>query len=166
MNKWAKQNIRILFACDIASVSIEHAKSRYDSGRFRFNARFETLDCYSKSISPLLNDPNYTFDICSVQFALHYSFESETKARMALKNASSHLKRGGYFVGTIPNAYRIIKNVIKNGNKKFGNSIYSIEFTQIEKMLEFGHEYSFRLQDAIDDCPEFVICMPVLQRYF
>jgi mRNA (guanine-N7-)-methyltransferase len=142
LNKWAKQNIRLLFAVDIADVSIQHANDRFNQSRFSFPAQFHTLDVFAKPLGPLLPDPNYTFDLVSCQFALHYSFESEVKARMALKNAAGRLKAGGFFIGTIPDACRIIKNVEARG-AKFGNGVYTVEFEQIERYLEFGHKYTF-----------------------
>jgi len=42
-----------------------------------------------------------------MQFALHYSFETEAKARQLLKNVASVLDDGGTFFGTFPDAYWI-----------------------------------------------------------
>lgn len=123
-------------------MSIQHANDRFNQSRFSFPAQFHTLDVFAKPLGPLLPDPNYTFDLVSCQFALHYSFESEVKARMALKNAAGRLKAGGFFIGTIPDACRIIKNVEARG-AKFGNGVYTVEFEQIERYLEFGHKYTF-----------------------
>lgn len=47
---------------------------------------------------------------------------------------------------------------------KFGNSIYSIEFEHKDSFPIFGHKYWFCLEDAIDDCPEYLIHFPTLQR--
>lgn len=47
---------------------------------------------------------------------------------------------------------------------EFGNPIYSIKFEQKEEFPIFGHKYWFRLEDAIDDCPEFLIHMPTFER--
>lgn len=48
------------------------------------------------------------FDICSCQFALHYSFSSEAATRQLLFNATQALRPGGFFVGTIPDANMIV----------------------------------------------------------
>ena len=45
----------------------------------------------------------------SSQFAIHYAFESEARARAMLKNVSCRLKQGGYFFGTVPDADRLVK---------------------------------------------------------
>ncbi|KAK5135776.1 hypothetical protein LTR08_004602 [Meristemomyces frigidus] len=44
------------------------------------------------------------FDVVSMMFALHYSFESEALARGMLKNVAGALKKGGKFLGVMPNS--------------------------------------------------------------
>lgn len=93
---------------DIASKSIEQARERYRTMRNApFEARFHAMDCYSEPISNVVA-PDVVFDMVSMQFCLHYSFETETKARMMLHNVTSQLKPGGVFIGTIPDAYWIV----------------------------------------------------------
>ena len=53
-------------------------------------------------------DPQIAVDIVSCQFGFHYSFESLKQVEQMLQNVSENLKYGGYFVGTIPNADRIV----------------------------------------------------------
>lgn len=48
------------------------------------------------------------FDFVSCQFALHYSFETEARARGLLLNISERLKPHGYFICTVPNANWIV----------------------------------------------------------
>lgn len=50
----------------------------------------------------------FQFNVVSCQFALHYSFENETKARQALQNISQALAVGGHFFGTCPNSNWIV----------------------------------------------------------
>jgi mRNA (guanine-N7-)-methyltransferase len=45
------------------------------------------------------------------QFALHYSWSTEARARQALANISALLRPGGIFVGTMPDANVIIKRL-------------------------------------------------------
>jgi hypothetical protein len=40
------------------------------------------------------------FDICSIQFAIHYMFESPSKLHNFLRNVSETTKIGGFFIGT------------------------------------------------------------------
>lgn len=53
-------------------------------------------------------DPSIQIDLVSCQFAFHYCFESLQQAECMMKNASECLRTGGYFIGTIPDAYDIV----------------------------------------------------------
>lgn len=44
------------------------------------------------------------FDVVSMMFCLHYSFETEEKAKGMLKNVAGALKKGGRFLGVMPNS--------------------------------------------------------------
>ena len=47
-------------------------------------------------------------DIVSCQFALHYSFESLEQTETIIRNVSENLRKGGYFIATIPDANEIV----------------------------------------------------------
>jgi hypothetical protein len=49
-----------------------------------------------------------------LQFALHYSWSTEARARRALANISALLRPGGTLIGTMPDANVIIKK-LRNG---------------------------------------------------
>jgi SAM-dependent methyltransferase len=49
------------------------------------------------------------FDICSVQFAIHYFFENTMKLHTFLQNVSECTKLGGYFIGTCFDGARIFQ---------------------------------------------------------
>ncbi|KAG0365368.1 mRNA cap guanine-N7 methyltransferase [Mortierella sp. AD032] len=164
--KWSKAKIQYFIGCDIASKSVEQARERYRTMRNApFEAHFHAMDCYSEPISNVVA-PNVVFDMVSMQFCLHYSFETETKARMMLHNVTSQLKPGGVFIGTIPDAYWIIKKLKSESDDglQIGNSIYSIRFERRDKFDTFGSKYWFHLEDAIDDCPEYLVHFPTFQK--
>ena len=96
---------------DIAAVSVDQARQRHATSRgARFTAEFFALDCYTSVLSDAL-PPNLLstpFDVVSMQFCMHYAFESETKARMMLANVSSNMRQGGVFIGTIPNSAQLL----------------------------------------------------------
>tara|TARA_Y100000389_G_C17471366_1_gene531526 strand:- start:2470 stop:5784 length:3315 start_codon:yes stop_codon:yes gene_type:complete len=56
------------------------------------------------------------FDVCSIQFALHYMFESEVKLHNFLKNISDMTHVGSYFIGTCYDGKKIYKEFKTNGN--------------------------------------------------
>ena len=69
-----------------------------------FSLSLICADCSVVDITRGLPDPEMLFDICSCQFALHYSFGTREHARTMVRNAAQHLRKGGFFIGTIPNA--------------------------------------------------------------
>lgn len=134
LSKWqqAPQPIQLYVGLDPANVSIEQARDRYRQmgsrggrggrgGRFNhrppprlFDARFHVKDCYSESIEDVEIirqvgfDPSTMnrrgFDVVSMMFCMHYAFESEKHARTMLRNVAGALKKGGRFIGCIPNS--------------------------------------------------------------
>ena len=96
---------------------------------------------------------NYYFDIVSCQFSMHYHFETDTKLRLFLKNVTSKLTNGGYFIGTIIDSEVIQKRLKKTKNLTFGNEIYQIKFNEneISKATAFGKKYGFYLEGLIGE---------------
>ena len=140
LGKWEKApKVPALYVgCDIADISIDQARGRYDEsvrksrGRGRdyrggsepMQAEFYVHDAFSRPLSDIVRirqvgfNPNAGpgngliqggmatggFDVVSMMFALHYSYESEALARGMLKNVSGALKKGGRFFGVMPNS--------------------------------------------------------------
>ncbi|KAI0637355.1 mRNA capping enzyme-domain-containing protein [Trametes polyzona] len=164
LTKWAKANVAEYVGLDIATVSVDQARHRHATSRgARFVADFFALDCYSHVLSDalpptLLETP---FDVVSMQFCMHYAFESERKARIMLQNVSTWLRPGGIFVGTIPNAKQLMDMLdsLEPGTDdlSWGNKVYKIRFEDREHRPIFGHRYWFYLKDAVDDVPEYVV---------
>jgi len=165
LNKWSKARIKEYVALDVAAVSIDQAQARWESlsRATRFDATFAALDCYSQPLARGIPRDKLAppFDVVSMQFCMHYAFESETKVRCMLDNVTAYLRRGGIFVGTIPNAEQLLMRLdqIPPGAPElsFGNSVYSIRFESREPRPLYGHRYSFFLEDAVDYVPEYVV---------
>lgn len=168
LNKWDKAQIREYILCDIAEISIQQAESRYRERRYNFQAQFFSFDCFAfplaDNIPKDLLDP--LFDTVSLQFCLHYGWESVQKAQLMLENVARYLKPGGIFVGTIPNAdllrYRLTDAMQATPSKtSFGNQYYEVIFgsddEKNKKCPPFGHKYNFTLLDAVDDVAEYVV---------
>jgi mRNA (guanine-N7-)-methyltransferase len=143
----APQTPALYVGCDIADVSIDQARSRYSEsmrrgGRNRraapMHAEFYVKDTFGTSLDeiPIIRevgfDPNAGpgppviqghmfsggFDVVSMMFALHYSFENEALARGMLRNVSGALKKGGKFIGVMPNSDVIsekVREALSNG---------------------------------------------------
>ncbi|POR31478.1 mRNA cap guanine-N7 methyltransferase [Tolypocladium paradoxum] len=146
LNKWqqAPQPIQLYVGLDPADVSIEQARERYRilasrggrggrGGHSRgrpsrlFDARFHVKDCYGESIEDIDIiqqvgfDPSPMnrrgFDVVSMMFSMHYAFESEHNARNMLRNVAGALKKGGRFIGCIPNSDVLGEHVRKFNEK-------------------------------------------------
>ncbi|KAK9324665.1 mRNA capping enzyme-domain-containing protein [Lipomyces orientalis] len=167
--KWDIAGIRGYIGVDVADVSINQASDRYKNmRRRRFWAEFFTGDAFGMPLSAHLprdmREAVFPVDIVSMQFCMHYAFENEQKARQMLENVSKSLRRGGKFIGTIPSSDAIIDHIsnLPPGKKEWGNSVYSVRFYSDPPRngifrSPFGQRYSFFLEDAVEDVPEYVV---------
>lgn len=173
--KWKKGNISHLICSDIAAVSLEQCKTRYNdmvnrSRRDRVPQKMFTIeyiagDCTRVRLREKYSDPSMKLDLVSCQFAFHYGFESLPQAECILRNAAECLQPGGFFIGTIPDAYDLIARARKCDNHIYGNSVFKVvlDFDYADKPELFGAKYNFHL-DGVVDCPEFLVHFPTLVK--
>ena len=165
LGKWDKsaQPVELYIGVDPADVSVGQARERHlemRRGRGRtFHGEFFTKDAYGEWIGdiPIIQqvgiDPSYGpngtgggysrwsggggFDVVTMMFCMHYAFESEAKARGMLNNVAASLKKGGRFMGVIPNSDVLRERVVAwhqqkkdkegNGEKKESNKVANEE---------------------------------------
>ncbi|KAG8133441.1 hypothetical protein E2320_011222 [Naja naja] len=161
--KWRKGRI------NIAGVSVQQCEQRFQDMRNRgrqndrfFSAEFITADSTKELLSERYKDNNMHFDICSCQFVYHYSFETYEQADMMLKNACEQLSPGGYFIGTTPDSYELVKRLESSETNSFGNEIYNVKFQKKGDYPLFGCKYDFHLEGVVD-VPEFLVYFPLLE---
>lgn len=165
--KWRKGRISRLVCADIADISMKQCQQRYEDMKCRrdneyiFSAEFITADCSKELLVEKFHDPEMYFDICSCQFACHYSFESLEQADMMLRNACGRLNPGGYFIGTTPNSFELIRRLEASETESFGNEIYTVKFQKKGNYPLFGCKYDFNLEGVVD-VPEFLVYFPLL----
>ncbi|KAI2617766.1 guanine-N(7)-methyltransferase [Hypoxylon sp. NC1633] len=227
----APQKVELYVGLDPADVSIEQARERYRNMSHRgggrggrgghrggrhhqhlFESRFLVKDCYGESIGDLDIVRQVGFDhtpmgrsgwdIVSMMFCMHYAFESEEKARTMLQNVSGALKKGGRFIGCIPNSDVIGERVVKFNDwltkkkkqeaatkkeeerppkeeeegeaeeaeetAEWGNDLYRVRFpgkTPEDGIFRppFGWKYSFFLDEAVEEVPEYVVPWPAFR---
>lgn len=184
MNKWLRLGVGALVMADVASESVKQALERYVEARHRTNGggaltfpcHFVDADCslprlWQRDVPAMSAFLDYgLFDFVSCQFALHYAFESEARARALVDNAASRLRPGGHFVCTVPNAHKIVKRLRAcSPALAYGNELYRIQvnapsFADSDAIAPFGAEYFFSLQDAVEDCPEYLVHPRVLTQ--
>ncbi|XP_030755092.1 mRNA cap guanine-N7 methyltransferase [Sitophilus oryzae] len=175
LSKWKKGNITYLICSDIAEVSLEHCRARYDTmkhharrerggGHNMFSLEVIAGDCTKVRLREKYSDPSMKLDLVSCQFAFHYSFESLPQAENMLRNASECLQPGGYFIGTIPDSNEIVARARKSKSNTFGNKVLEVEldFDPNDPPL-FGAKYNFKL-DGVVNCPEFLVHFPTFVK--
>ncbi|KAG8831482.1 mRNA cap guanine-N7 methyltransferase [Serendipita sp. 399] len=169
IQKWRNAGIKEYVGLDLAIVSVNQARERWQNWNGnksdRFDATFAQLDCYthylseSEELGPqVLSQP---FDVVTMQFCMHYAFETEKKVRVMLDNVTKYLRPGGRFIGTIPNSDVLLSSLdeARKSNPdalSFGNDVYNVRFDSYEGPL-YGHRYVFFLADAVEDVPEYVV---------
>ncbi|XP_015472653.1 mRNA cap guanine-N7 methyltransferase isoform X4 [Parus major] len=152
--KWKKGRIKKLVCTDIADISVQQCKHRYEEMKSRcrynehiFDAEFIQADSTKDLLSSKYSDPDMRFDICSCQFVYHYSFETYEQADMMLKNACGNLSPGGYFIGTTPNSFELVM-AKKHGMKL----VYKMTFREFyeEKIKNEEHKMLLRRMQALE----------------
>ncbi|KAF2676196.1 mRNA capping enzyme, large subunit [Lentithecium fluviatile CBS 122367] len=147
LQKWqASRKVALYVGADPADVSIKQARERHEQMRKRtkgrvFHAEFFAKDCFGERLDeiPIVKEVGFDpgvgpgnamsqrwggggFDMVTMMFCMHYAFESEEKARGMLRNVSGALKRGGRFIGTIPNSDVLSAKVIEH-HKAAGTAV-------------------------------------------
>lgn len=169
----ANRRIGLVVGCDIADVSIEQCKGRYDTMRNHsqscFAGKFFVADLTRKNIRDNLEDLGITdkFHIASSQFSIHYSFESYEQAIRYISNAADNLEPHGIFIGTYPDGPKLLKMARESetpGKYQVGD-ILDIEFSpdNLKNPLPFGTKYHFKLKEVVD-CPEFLVHPEVIGK--
>jgi len=133
-----------------------------------FQGEFYVQDCFGDTIEKiaLVRDVGFDgsggpsrfggggFDVVSMMFCMHYAFESEDKARQMLKNVAGALKKGGRFIGCIPNSDVLSEKVEKfnarmaaeaekvgkNGTSETKKDDGEIEEGEADETAEWGNE--------------------------
>ncbi|KAG6515919.1 hypothetical protein ZIOFF_026365 [Zingiber officinale] len=153
--KWDKAKIGYYLGVDIAEGSIKDCRTRYNGDseqqqrrkKFGFPARLICADFYEVPLDKYLQD-DAPFDICSCQFALHYSWSTEVRARQALANVSALLRPGGIFIGTMPDANVIVKRLREDQ--------LDVQYASLNFLLQHSYLTKLCMQDAVD-CPEWIV---------
>ncbi|CDK25348.1 unnamed protein product [Kuraishia capsulata CBS 1993] len=170
LQKWHQSKIGHYTGIDLSDDSIKEAIRRYRTMQHlsSFGVVFVAGDAFKTAIPDVIkgfeSEVSFPFDMVSMQFCMHYGFDSEETARSMIKNVSKSLRRGGKFIGTIPSS-DFMKTKLKDlpaGEKGWGNSLYRVNFDQDPPRdgifrPAYGQLYTYYLVDAVDNVPEFVV---------
>lgn len=168
--KYFRSNqVGLVVGVDIADVSIEQCKERYNSfpKARRPKGEFFVADLTRVDIGPKLIEHNCTekFHIASSQFSIHYSFESLDQAVRYISNAANNLMKHGVFIGTYPDGPKLLKLARQSATPGLYevDDILSVRFSpeDLKNPRTFGTKYHFKLKEVVD-CPEFLVHPQVL----
>lgn len=111
--KWREKGVRRYVGMDISSESLANGARRFssdNSGASMMTGRLVCADLGAVDLRcfPALA-PDEQFDCISIQFALHYLFQSEARALTFFANIRDRLKPGGVFLGTIADSHALVR---------------------------------------------------------
>lgn len=101
-----------------------------------FGSGVKNIDELGKGVYDVYGIGDEGFDVCSIQFAIHYMFETPQTLYNFLRNVSETTKVGGYFIGTSYDG-RSIFDMLKQ--KKQGDNVVVME--NDEKLWEVTKQY-------------------------
>jgi hypothetical protein len=108
------------------------------------------------------------FDIISIQFALHYFFESEKTLDDFIRNITENLKEGGYFIGTCYEDTRVLtllgaynESVEKRNNENM--LLWKIEKSSVFNSSDvFGRKINVFMESIGQSIPEYLVNFDIL----
>lgn len=170
LNKWVESAITSYVACDVAELSVKEAANRYNSlSQAPFRPVLLVGDCFGVPLAEFVPAQS-RFDVVSCQFAVHYAFESEDRARMLLKNVTDRLNPGGFFIGTTVDANVLVRKIRAVDGDEISSSVYRVKLDErfatkrFARGNAYGIRYLFTLDQNVEDCPEFLVHFPTFEQ--
>ena len=174
--KWKNNGVQYYCGIDISRQAVEDASVRFNDVARTSSIKAKIIRADLGIID--LNQANIfqsdeQFDAISIQFALHYLFQTEARILNFFRNIAGRLAPGGIFIGTIPDAAVLLRRLrdLEEEETAFGNSIYSIEFTKSAKQAQYalsnhpyGVKYNFYLAESVDHVDEYLVPYELLER--
>jgi hypothetical protein len=160
LRKWKDAYLKRVVGMDIDKAGIEYGIKYYktmprpkpnvylawgDASKLIFPDYAAGMNTMEKERLKEYIPSKYEFDIVSMQFAVHYMFDSEISLRTFIQNVSDNLKVGGYLVGTCFDGRRIF-NLLKGKKKVEG---------KFEDRLIWSIERDYRIRSFAPDKPMY-----------
>ena len=151
---------------DIALESVRRdAVERYNGGDYPFPARFVAGDCFTADLTTVF-EPR-AFDVVSCQFAVHYSWSTEERARRSFRNVA-WAPAGGRALRLTVDANVLVRKLRAADGVAFGNAIVEVRFADAHRKKLFPNDstndrsgkVALTLQDAVTDCDEWLVPRP------
>jgi len=181
---WAQRNAQPvdLYMLDISDASVAELERRWQSlnERWPYLRVTAAVGDFCKPENADLPSEWPVADIVSIQFALHYAFETPVKARSFGDNLARALAwHNSLLIGTLVDyealANRLISGQQSEGALVFGNDIFSVAMPLADvqrlchaaansRLSTYGIGYNMTLDGCVDGCREFVIERSTLEQ--
>lgn len=174
--KWKNAGVHYYCGIDISRQAVEDASVRFNdlSRNSSIKAKIIRADLGIIDLNTTgIFGSNEQFDAISIQFALHYLFQTEARILNFFRNIAGRLAPGGIFIGTIPDAAVLVRRLrdIDDEETSYGNTHYTIEFTPKSKEAQYalgnhpyGVKYNFYLAESVDHVDEYLVPYELLER--
>lgn len=182
VKKWMLQGAQVYVGVDVSSQSVAECQSRAEESQRRRGqprvAVMLTRSMVDGDLVPAIEkalrqkgENEALFEIVSIQFAVHYAFDSEESLTQLLRNVGRLLVPGGQLILTSIDARCLRRHLQQHPEGEFGNPVYRVKFAPEAlqaadgQVLDgLGLRYTFSLSSAVEACDEFVVHLPSLTR--
>lgn len=176
--KWRAAGVRSYCGVDISLTGLRDARKRFndvnarDGGAMQAKLVRADLGVTDLAAAGALA-PGEQFDAISIQFALHYMFQSEARALTFFANIAGRLAPGGVLLATLPDSDVLVRRTrdLPPHENSFGNAHYSITVPHdsVRRMRALGSSpygcvYNFYLTESVDHVDEYLVPYELLTR--
>lgn len=176
LKKFRENRAGSYLGLDVVPERVAEARTRHKTTRCMFGATFEIRD-FTQDLRL-----QSRYDLVSCQFALHYAWDTEERARTVLQNAADCMAEGAYFILTFPDHHSIVDRLCSavaspddhnyvrwNGSAHvyriggphhslvFESPLPFLPFAQELHSSPFGRAYVYSQQGSVPGIPEFMI---------
>uniref|UniRef100_A0A7S3VKL6 mRNA (guanine-N(7))-methyltransferase n=1 Tax=Dunaliella tertiolecta TaxID=3047 RepID=A0A7S3VKL6_DUNTE len=155
--KWNDLGLSYVRGVDISDQEVAEASRRFAELGPRKKGQWDADFQVETNLGELPYDGDGPYDVITCMFAMHYFFESEARLRMFLRNVSNNLAPGGYFIGTIPDAKRVLWHMGDAGRmnspmlklQKDWKGSGPFPSQEVPWPSPFGHRFYFAVTDTV-----------------
>jgi mRNA (guanine-N7-)-methyltransferase len=165
VHKWLSLGIASVTGLDVSSGSVAEARSRFGARGSPKQYEFHVADLTRGDWTD-----GRTYDVVSCMFALHYFFGSEDAAHALLRTVAAHLRPGGFFVGIVPDAQRVVECINPADPRctgaVFDNGVMRVRALWAGKPRAFGSAYRCSIQGTVvqdSEVDEYLVYSSVLE---
>ena len=172
IHKLKKRGVNYVLMIDIDKAGLNEVKER--NKKLVSDSKINTLfgnarNNLTKDISSKMKENNIKlFDVVSIQFAIHYFFETSKIFETFFKNINKYVKKEGIVMATFLDGDAVKNLLEKNKIHKFG-SIFEIQKKYDNKKVlkdkNFGHKINV-IGETIGEHSEYLVFFETIKKEF